>query len=139
MSVATGATLMGRKQSESLMQSTCTIRRPNGTTVNGSGVEVPAWTVIYDSGKGDGLGGKCRLRFPFVRPQQALVAGQQLSKERGILSLPIVGSEGVRTDDVATINTNPLDVGSVGLTFRIEGPFSETHATARRLAVEVIS
>jgi hypothetical protein len=79
------------------------------------------------------------LRYPFVRPQQALVDGQQLARQRGILSLPITGSEGVITDDVATIDVNPLDSGVVGSTFRVMGPFPETHSTARRLAVEAIT
>lgn len=128
---ADSAVLAGRQLSEALMESSCTIRRPGGIVVNPDGTESPAWTTIYT--------GKCRLRYPFVRPQQALVDGQQLARQRGILSLPIVGSEGVLTDDVATIDVNPLDVGIQGMTFRVEGPFTETHATARRLAVEAVT
>lgn len=132
MSLYRGVTLLGRRTAEALMESTCTIRRRTGFTVNPStGVETPTWSVVYT--------GKCRLRYPFVRPQQALADGQQLARQRGILSLPIVGSESVLTDDVATIDVNPLDVGVVGQTFRVEGPFTETHATARRLAVEAIT
>jgi len=126
-----GVTMLGRRTAEALMESTCVIKRANGITVNPDGTETPAWTTVYT--------GKCRLRYPFVRPQQALVEGQQLAKQRGILSLPIVGSESVLTDDVATITVNPLDVGVQGQTFRVEGPFTETHATARRLAVEAIT
>jgi len=128
---ADSATLAGRQLAELNMTSTCTIRRAAGIVVNPDGTESQTWTTVYT--------GKCRLRYPFVRPQQALVEGQQLAKQRGILSLPIVGSESVQTDDVATITVNPLDVGVQGQTFRVEGPFTETHATARRLAVEAIT
>lgn len=129
---ADSAVLAGRQLSERNMTSSCTIHRRTGFTVNPStGVETPTWSVIYT--------GKCRLRYPFVRPQQALADGQQLARQRGILSLPIVGSESVQTDDVATIDVNPLDSGVIGQTFRVEGPFTETHATSRRLAVEAVT
>lgn len=114
------------------MESSCTIRRRTGFSTDPvTGVETANWVFVYS--------GKCRLRYPFVRPQQALADGQQLARQRGILSLPIVGSEGVLTDDVATIDVNPLDAGVVGQTFRVEGPFTETHATSRRLAVEAVT
>jgi hypothetical protein len=45
----------------------------------------------------------------------------------------------VRTGDVVTITVNPSDPGIVGITLRVEGPFPETHPTARRLPVEVVS
>lgn len=135
MSLYSGVTLMGRRQAEALMESTCAITR---TTPADPAVDPetglnnpPVVTTIY--------AGKCRLRFPFVRPEQALAAGQQLAKERGILSLPMDGSANVTTNDIATITANVLDTGSVGQKFRVMGPFTETHATSRRLPVEVTS
>lgn len=134
MSIASGLTLMGRKQAEALMESTCEITRVTGTTVDpATGLEVPTVATIYS--------GKCRLRFPYVRPQDIIADGQLLTKERGILWVPVDadGSADVRTADVATMTASPLDVGSVGLQFRIGGPFSQTHATSRRFPVEVTS
>lgn len=135
MSVASGVTMMGRRQAEALMESTCAITR---TTPADPAVDPetglnnpPVVTTIYS--------GKCRLRFPFVRPEQALAAGQQLAKERGILSIPMEGSANVTTNDIAIITDNPLDTGSVDQKFRVMGPFTETHATSRRLPVEVTS
>lgn len=137
MSLAAGVTLMGRRQAEALMESTCAITR---TTPADPAVDPetglnnpPVVTTVY--------AGMCRLRFPFVRPEQALAAGQQLAKERGILSIPMdaPGSGNVTTNDIATITVNPLDSGSVGQKFRVMGPFTETHATSRRLPVEVTS
>jgi hypothetical protein len=132
VSLYQGVTLLGRRTAEALMESTCTIRRRTGvTTDHSTGVETPVWSVIF--------AGKCRLRFPFVRPQQVDAAGQVLSQQRGILSVPVEGTAGVRADDVATIDSNPSDSGVVGLLLRVEGPFVETHASARRLPVEVVS
>lgn len=134
MTVSQGLTRMGQRQAEALMESYCTIRRAGAPTVDHStGATTPSVTVIYQ--------GKCRLRFPFVRPQQALADGQVIDKARGILSLPIsdASATNVRTNDVATIDANELDAGVVGWTVRVEGPFLETHPTARRFPVEVIS
>lgn len=130
MSAATGMTLMGRKQAESLMESTCVISRKTGETVDATGANVPVYSTIYT--------GKCRLRFPFVRPEESLVAGQSIAKDRGILSLPIVGSNLVQADDVALITVSPvLDPGTV-VKARVEAPIAQTHATARRFPVQVI-
>lgn len=119
---------------ESLMESTCVITRAGAPTVDHStGQTTTNPTTIYT--------GKCRLRFPFVRPQQVDAQGQLVEKARGIIELPISDTTTalVRTDDIATITVNPSDPSSVGAKFRIESPFTETHATSRRLPVEVIS
>jgi hypothetical protein len=134
MSIFQGLAGMGQRQAEALMESTCVITRAGTPTVDHStGATTSADVTIYT--------GKCRLRFPFVRPQQADAAGQVVEKARGILSLPISdpATALVRTGDVATITVNPADPGSVGMKFRVESPFAETHATSRRLPVEVIS
>lgn len=132
MSLYRGVTLLGRRTAESLMESACTVRRQTGvTTDHSTGIDTPVWSVVWS--------GKCRIRFPFVRPQQVEAAGQQLAAQRGILWLPVDGTAGVLTNDVATIDSSPLDVGIVGLRMRVEGPFTETHASARRLPVEVVS
>lgn len=116
------------------MESTCVITRASAATVDHSTAATTSTpTTIYT--------GKCRLRFPFVRPMQALVDGQVVEKARGILSLPISDptSADVRTNDVVEITVNPSDPGIVGIKLRVEGPFPESQPTARRLPVEVIS
>lgn len=131
---ATSATLGGRILAESLMESECVITRVTGTTVDpATGLETPTTATIYT--------GKCRLRFPYVRPLDIIADGQVLTKERGILWVPVdaTGSADVRTDDVVTMTASALDVGSVGLQFTIGGPFTETHATSRRFPVVVTS
>lgn len=132
MSLASGATMMGRKQAEALMDSTCVIVRAAGAdTVDPStGAIVPGTpSIIYS--------GKCRLRVMTARARGDVVAaGQQVAVEMPILSLPVVGSEGVRANDVATVTT-PLDAAIV--VARVVAPNVQTHATARRFAVEVTS
>lgn len=129
---ARSALAQGRALAASLMESTCEITRAGEPVVDpDTGILTPSTTVIYT--------GQCRLRFPYVRPQQLLADGQQLAKDRGILWLPVDGSADVRADDVATLTVNPLDPGQVGLRLRIEAQFVETHATSRRFPIEVIS
>jgi hypothetical protein len=128
--MATGTTLMGRKQAENLMESTCVITRKTGTTVDhDTSLDVDTFDTIYT--------GKCRLRFPFIRPQQALAVDQQLVKDRGILSLPVVGSNTVQADDIATVTLSPVLDPDTVITGRIEAPMGQTFATARRFPFEV--
>ncbi len=53
--------------------------------------------------------------------------------------MPVEGTEGILTNDLAVITGSPLDAGMVGRVYRVMGPFDETHATARRLPVQVVS
>lgn len=132
---AGNAALAGRQLAERIMTSTCTVTRttPGTPAIDPeTGLETePTVTTVYD--------GPCRLRFPYVRPEQALPEGQQLGKERGILSLPTTGSDAVTVNDIVTITGNPLDPDSVGTQLRIMGPFMETYATARRFPAEVVA
>lgn len=135
MSIAAGVARFGQRQAEALMTSTCAITHsvPATPAVDPeTGLENdPVVTTTYS--------GPCRLRFPYVRPEQALPEGQQLGKERGILSLPVSGSDAVGVNDIVTITGNPLDPDSVGTQLRIMGPFMETYATARRFPAEVVA
>jgi hypothetical protein len=126
MSLASGITMMGRKQAELLMESTCVIKRQTGTTPDSNGVEVPTYSTIYT--------GKCRFRMPDARSNTIVAAGQSLTVQSPTLSIPVTasGSASVRTDDVAVIT-----VDSSTVTARIAGIHSQTHSTARRFPVEV--
>lgn len=134
MSIATGITQFGRTVAEGLMESTCVITRtvPGVPPVNADGSNNDTTSDIYS--------GACRLRFPTVRPEDVLVEGQSIVRDRGILSLPVVGdSAGVRADDMVVVTLSPvLDPGTV-VTCRIQAPFTQTHSTARRFPVQVIS
>lgn len=131
MSVAEGATRLGRKQAEALMTSTCTIRSKTSVLNTATGALVDTFTDVYS--------GVCRLR---VRTEQVNItesAGQQVSVQRMELSIPVDGSGASAVGDglVATIDTNPLDASMVGVKFQIVGTHFQTYATARRFPVEV--
>lgn len=95
-----------------------------------TGVVTHVMTPIYS--------GPCRVRYPYVRPEAVDVEGQQLAKVRGFLSVPVEGTSGVRADDVATITMGDLDPGAV-VVARIQSPATQTHMTARRFPIEVLS
>lgn len=134
MSIASGLTMLGRSQAESLMESTCVVTRmvPGVPPVNGDGSANPVVSTIYS--------GVCRLRFPTVHAVQVLVEGQSIARDKGILSLPVIGdSANVRADDIAVVTLSAvLDPGST-VTVRVETPFTQTHSTARRFPIEVLN
>ncbi|MHB9004002.1 MAG: DUF6093 family protein [Coriobacteriia bacterium] len=132
MSVADGATLMGRRQAEALMTSTCEITRVTGRTLSEStGQYTDVTAVVYS--------GKCELRFDSAKLNEVDGQGQILVEQSPVVKLPVDGSADVKVGDVGTLTGHPLDSGLVGLTFRVAGLHSKTRATARRLPVEVLS
>lgn len=121
----------GRAMADSLMQSTCRIRRAGEPVKNReTGQVLPAWTTVYE--------GPCRVRFPSSQPREVDQAGQRFAEQSPTVWLPVDVS-GVRVDDVGEILANPHAPGDVGLTFRVAGVHAQTHSTSRRLPVEVLS
>lgn len=122
----------GRIFIEAGMESTCVITRETlGVVDPATGLETSTVDTIYT--------GECHLRFPFVRPEQSVAEGQTIARDRGVLSLPIIGdSSAVRANDTAVIAIGALDPSKT-ITARIETPFTQTLATARRFPVEVLS
>lgn len=132
MSAASTA-LAGRNFAEAQMESTCTITRKTGTTVDATGANVDTFATVYT--------GKCRLRMDVRRADEVVAAGQTLAKQHPTLSLPVTatGSANVLPDDIVTFTANPLDASVIGDTYRVAGVFAQTHATARRFPVEQVS
>lgn len=128
MTLGSGIIGMARTTAEGLMDSLCVIQRQSGVVENANGVETPTYTTIYS--------GKCRLRMPHADARNAAASGQSVELQTPTLSLPVVGSENVLPDDIATISS-PLD--PLVVTARVMGVHSQTHSTARRLQVEVTS
>jgi hypothetical protein len=122
----------GRREAEKLMTTTCTIARNDGTTVDPDTLDdVTTWTQTY--------AGKCRVRRPGPSARDKQTAGQTITLQDLILSLPVTGSSRVITDHVVTVTANPLDPALVGVTFRVTGMHDETTATARRFPIERMS
>lgn len=121
-----------RAQAESMMLSRVVIRRDLGSVWDEtSGTNVSEWQDIYE--------GPARLRFPNTQPQEGDAGGERIVDQAPTLSLPIATSGGVRVDDIATVTENAFDPSMVGLQLRVTGLHTQTHSTARRLPVEVVS
>ena len=132
MTIATGATLMGRKQAEALMESTCTVTKvATGSIDPATGLATTTTTTVYT--------GKCRVRWSSRDAMEADAAGQILAVQTLTVSLPVVGSGTVLPDMLLTITANALDTSLVGVVFRVKGIQFQTFGTARRLQVEVES
>lgn len=123
----------GRHVARDLMQTTVIIRRGDGVPVRNpeTGEYETGSTVVYE--------GPARLRFPNAQPREADAAGQRFVEQSPTVSLPIASSADVDVDDVGEVTANPLDPGIVGLRFRIAGVHAQTHSTARRFPVEVVT
>lgn len=128
---ATSAVLQARLFAEALMGTTVEVTRVSIILDETTGIDTRVVASVWS--------GPCRLRFPFVRPSEQSAVSQTFAEQRGILSVPIVGTEAIQTNDIATITVSPLDAGMVGRVYRVMGPFDETYATARRLPVQVVS
>lgn len=129
-----GADLMAalpglRAAAESRMTASCTITRPgdetvwNPETMQNENVPVTAYT------------GPCRVRAAGQQDRAENAADQSFMASQYILSLPVVGSEGVRRDDTVTVTACPEDAALVGDVFRVVAESAGSQMTARRLAV----
>jgi Family of unknown function (DUF6093) len=128
---ATSAVLAGRRQAEALMVDSCTIKRVTGTSTDDTtGVVTPTYTTIYT--------GKCKLQAPGAGGRRTVAEASVVDAPLQ-LHLPIVGSEDVRVDDVATINASLLDAGNLGRTFHVSGLAQGSLKTARRLPVTEVT
>jgi len=137
VSAASGLLGMGRALAASLQDSTVIVRRKTGSTRDETtGLETPTTVTIYN--------GPARLRFLSADPRKADAAGQRLAEQSPTASFPVTGEHAeaaanIRVDDVGEITANPDDPGIVGVEFRVAGTHAQTHSTARRLPVEVLS
>lgn len=122
--------LQARRRAESLMDSTGTITRQGARTLDQqTGQYVYASETIYS--------GPCKFRRGGTQVSGVESAGQLLTSQESILSLPVVGSESVREGDVWVCDSNPLDVALVGVRATIKAGVAQSFATARRFPVEV--
>ena len=123
----------GRQFQESQFLSTCTISRRSGSPVLNEETGDYEYTseLVYS--------GPCLLKFGQMQPRDLDAQGQLLTEQTPTLKLPVEGSENVNEDDTGVIDSNLLDAGLVGTTFRIAGLHAQTLATARRFPVEVLS
>lgn len=113
------------------MLDACTITRPGegkGPWNDETGTyDPPPPVTVY--------AGKCKVQTRDVQVATADVAGREAFIVEWRLDLPVVGSEGVRQGDTATITASALDAALVGQVFTVQGIHVGTAKTARRLPV----
>lgn len=118
-----------RARLESLMTASCTITRPGDDVVWNPETmqnESPPVTVYT---------GKCRVRAAGQQDRAENAVDQSFMASQYVLSLPVVGSEGVRRDDTVTVTGCPEDAALVGDVFRVVAESAGSQQTARRLTV----
>ncbi|TFD22137.1 DUF6093 family protein [Cryobacterium sp. TMS1-13-1] len=122
--------LAGRREAEKLMTTRCTVTRGGGEPVfNESTGQYETAVVTVYSGPG-------RIRRPSLAARTATPAGQTITVQDLVLSLPVVTSAAVKINDVVTVTANPLDPALIGVVFTITGLHDESTATARRFPIE---
>lgn len=121
-----------RRQAESLMTDTVRVFR---RTVGNDFDPVTGEPVHTDSTVYEGPG---RLVMRQVAVRDVDAASQLLSVLNPRLDVPVAGTGGIRSDDRFEV-TASADAGLVGVSGRVAAGFFQTHATARRLPVEVIA
>jgi hypothetical protein len=134
-----GEVARGRRRAEAQMLDTCVVTRPGeGDKVwnpdTGTYDPVPPVTV-YPPADQTGRKGRCKVQTRDVQVATADVAGREAFIVEWRLDLPVVGSEGVRQGDTATITAAELDAALVGRSFVVQSTHVGTAKTARRLPV----
>lgn len=112
-----------RVQAESMMTGTCIITRSGERVFDET-------TGDYTSTSTPVYSGPCRVRFESAVATPVDAQSQVYIRQQPTLHLPVAGTDGIQVDDVATVGT---------LTLRIVGLHADTHATARRLPVELLN
>lgn len=124
----------GRAAAERSMIDTCTIRRRTGVATAADGTVTPTWTTIYT--------GACRVQEGGGIDDQsrAMDVGEaRILMGQKALQLPVTESEGLRADDVVTIDTCVNDPDLVGRILVIRGESAASEKTARRLGMEEVT
>ena len=135
MTLAAGATRLGRKQAELLMQSSAgTVKRKTGVTTDDvTFVVSDTFTTIYT--------GPGKVTQNAAAPTTSQIPGSVVTDQRAVLSLPFsVSTSGdVRTGDVWEWTRNDLDPSKVGQRLTVAGVQTGTFLTARRFPLEETS
>lgn len=125
---------VARRHADDQMKSTCTITRAGV----GKGPWNPETGTYSPPARQTVYSGRCKVQDN-GRAVTTAEAGAVIAAVDSLeLHLPVEGSEGVRRDDVAHIDSNPLDAALVGREFVVRGPHAGTAKTARRLPIEAV-
>lgn len=130
----------GRAAAEAGMVDRCTITVQTGTQLDEvSGREVPTTVRVYPAPGSPATDGPCEVIGGGTIAHNIDAAGQALTTQASELRLPIGSSGAVPIRATATITHAEHDPQLVGVKLRVTGPFHQSFATSRRLAVEEIA
>lgn len=120
----------GRALAESLMVTTCVIRRATGATVTDPETleETPVMATVYT--------GVCRVKGARGIPLGGNVPGRVVVDQNAEIHLPVATTAAITTDDVWECVSNPHDPALVGGKVRISGEHAGTYLTARRFPIK---
>lgn len=123
----------GRQAAEALMVDACTITRTTGeTTDTDTGVVTPTTSTVYT--------GRCRVQQSQLGADSTPAAPGEVSVRLVAFEVQLPMSvEGLRVQDVVTIDTSVLDPDLVDRQFVVLGLAHGTHKTARRIQVQEIA
>ncbi|WP_345750108.1 DUF6093 family protein [Microbacterium rhizophilus] len=129
--------LRGRELALTRMRATVRVSRAGAPVRDpATGTVTPALTLVYE--------GPAELQISDTDPTGNDVAGQRIAEQGPLVKLPMIGEHAaaaaaVQFDDVGQVMTDPDNPGNVGIRFKVAGRHLKSHATARRLPVEVVS
>jgi hypothetical protein len=118
-----------RAKFESQMRGTYRVTRAGAAVWNPETLQNDATGATVYEGRG-------RLRAVNTQEHGGDAADQAFIESQFILSLPIVGSEGVSKGDAVECLDDPSDAALVGRRFIVTWPAAQSDATARRLPVQ---
>jgi len=112
---------------------TCTVKRVSAVDTNAlTGGVTKSYQTLYS--------GVCRVQTSGGPAGQIDVGQAAPRSSSATLQLPVVGSEGIRPDDIVTVVTCVNDTELVGRIYHVVGEHHGSQKSARRLALnEVIS
>lgn len=110
---------------------TCTVKRVSNVDTNPlTGAVTKTYLTLYS--------GACRVQTPGGAAGQIAVGEASLRAASATLQLPVVGSEGIRPNDIVTIVTCVNDTELVGRLYHITGEHHASQKSARRLAMDEV-
>lgn len=119
----------GKARAEASMADACTIKRLNtsGTTNPDTGYPTSTYTTVYS--------GKCRIQQQAAIARPHSVGEDEVLIVRFDLQVPVVGTEGLKVNDIVTITAAVNDADLVGRIFQVWELVHKSEATARRVGI----
>ena len=121
-------TLDGRRAAEKIMTSRVSIGTVRDATDPNTGDPIQTVTPVWS--------GRARIHTRTVAAQTVTGPSVVFASQDLVLSIPVTGTEVVRTGMAVKVTANPLDPALVDAIFTIRGTSGESQQVARRFTIE---